>query len=126
MQGIEGGPDGKTDPKKDGVIPPVNADPKKDPKLVKSPPKPALKPIPPETLPQNLQGLPIVKNQGIKKAKTKVGRGSGGDNSKKKQRTGAGFRAPFRESSSSKRPERRGARNGGGRCDRSIGFTRFR
>src|SRR5437867_11542720 len=52
-------------------------------------------------------------------------RGSGGDSSKKKQITGAGFRAPFRGSLSLKRRERRAERNGGFICDRSIGYSRF-
>src|SRR5947207_2626890 len=43
----------------------------------------------------------------------------------KKQITGAGFRPRFRGLSSLKRRERRAARNGDWRCDRSIGCTRF-
>ncbi len=78
-----------TDPKKGGVIPPVGTDPNTsviapvgiDPKVAKpNPDKPAVKPIRPETLPVNLQNLPIVKNQGLKKAQVKKGKG-GGDNS---------------------------------------------
>src|SRR5919108_2731932 len=52
--------------------------------------------------------------------------GSGGDSLKKKQTTGAGFRVRFRGLSSLKRREHRAARNGGGRCDRNIGCSRFR
>src|SRR5438034_11440320 len=53
-------------------------------------------------------------------------RGWDGDSLKKKQTTGAGFRAPFRGLLSSKRRERRGARNGGWTWDRSTGCTQFR
>src|SRR5208282_6887860 len=53
-------------------------------------------------------------------------RGWAADSSKKKQITGAGFRAPFPGLLRLKRRELRAPRNGGWRCDRSIGCIRFR
>ncbi|MBI1832663.1 MAG: hypothetical protein HYR84_14580 [Planctomycetes bacterium] len=69
-------PGSTSKPKDPGLIPPIGADPKTMPKK----PAPAVKPIPPSSLPANLQNLPIVKNQGIKKGQGK-GRLGAGDNS---------------------------------------------
>jgi hypothetical protein len=76
-KGIDGT---KPELKKGDIIPGVDTDPKNPRATKPKPDKPALKPIRPETLPANLRNLLVVKNQGVKKGKTKLLQ-AGGDNS---------------------------------------------
>jgi hypothetical protein len=72
-KGIDGAKaDSKPDSKKGDVIPGVDTDSKNPPAAKPKPDKLALKPIRPETLPANLRNLLVVKNQGVKKGKTKL------------------------------------------------------
>ena len=68
-KGIDGT---KPELKKGDIIPGVDTDPKNPRATKPKPDKPALKPIRPETLPANLRNLLVVKNQGVKKGKTKL------------------------------------------------------